>query len=214
MVCLHGFMDTWRTWELVLPMLEREHEVLAPTLPGHAGGSQLNPQTTVEAFIDAVEQWMDSAGVATAHLVGNSLGGYVALKLAARGRATSVVAFAPAGGWAPGDRSAVALLEAQRVLHAQAKAVAPRAQSSLGTLESRRAATRLITTQYEHIPVDLLVHQILGIAACAGAEASSLPRSRTAGRSTRNGSPARCGSSGEPQTRSSPGPAPLSATNS
>jgi len=23
LVCLHGFTDTWRTWELVLPELER-----------------------------------------------------------------------------------------------------------------------------------------------------------------------------------------------
>jgi len=41
LVCLHGFMDTWRVWELVLPMLERRHDVLAPTLPGHAGGPPL-----------------------------------------------------------------------------------------------------------------------------------------------------------------------------
>src|SRR5436309_504478 len=34
-------MDTWRTWELVLPALERQHDVLAPTLPGHAGGPPL-----------------------------------------------------------------------------------------------------------------------------------------------------------------------------
>ena len=37
MVCLHGFTDSWRTWELVLPALEREHDVLAVTLAGHAG---------------------------------------------------------------------------------------------------------------------------------------------------------------------------------
>ena len=46
MVCLHGFTDTWRTWELVLPMLERHHDVLAPTLPGHAGGPPLNGTPT------------------------------------------------------------------------------------------------------------------------------------------------------------------------
>ena len=44
-------------------------------------------------------------GFETAHIVGNSLGGYVALQLAARGRARSVVALAPAGGWAAGDDS-------------------------------------------------------------------------------------------------------------
>ena len=38
-----------------------------------------------------------------AHLVGNSLGGYVALRLAQRGRAASVVALAPAGGWVEDD---------------------------------------------------------------------------------------------------------------
>ena len=41
LVLLHGFTDTWRTWELVLPALERRHDVLAPTLPGHAGGPPL-----------------------------------------------------------------------------------------------------------------------------------------------------------------------------
>ena len=29
LVLLHGFLDTWRTWELVLPALERRHDVLA-----------------------------------------------------------------------------------------------------------------------------------------------------------------------------------------
>ena len=48
---------------------------------------------------------MDDAGFETAHIVGNSLGGYMALQLAARGRARSVVALAPAGGWAKGDDS-------------------------------------------------------------------------------------------------------------
>jgi pimeloyl-ACP methyl ester carboxylesterase len=49
---------------------------------------------------DAVERAMDEAGFEVAHIVGHSIGGYVALELAARARAQSVVAFAPAGGWA------------------------------------------------------------------------------------------------------------------
>src|SRR3954471_24779918 len=100
LVCLHGFTDTWRTWELVLPALEERHDVLAPTLLGHAGGPAGGSEVDEGLVADAVEQAMDEAGFKTAHIVGNSLGGYLALQLAARGRARSVVALAPGGGWA------------------------------------------------------------------------------------------------------------------
>ena len=48
-----------------------------------------------DLLADAVERAMDEAGFETAHIAGNSLGGYIALQLAARGRARSVVALAP-----------------------------------------------------------------------------------------------------------------------
>jgi pimeloyl-ACP methyl ester carboxylesterase len=170
MVCLHGFMDTWRTWELVLPMLERRHDVLAPTLPGHAGGPSVDVPVRIPAFVDAVEGAIDHAGLGLVHLVGNSLGGYVALELAARGRAATVVAFAPAGGWAPGDLSYRGVLHAQRALQSRVTAAAPHARALLATPEGRRRATELITTHFEHIPVNLLAHQMLGVAECRAAD--------------------------------------------
>src|SRR5215217_2591481 len=105
LVLLHGFLETWRSWELVLPALERRHDVLAPTLAGHAGGPPIEGAISDATLADAVERAMDEADFDTAHVVGNSLGGYVALQLAARGRADTVVALAPAGGWAQGDES-------------------------------------------------------------------------------------------------------------
>jgi pimeloyl-ACP methyl ester carboxylesterase len=169
LVCLHGFSDTWRMWELVLPALERRHDVLAPTLLGHAGGPPLVGELTGELIADAVECAMDEAGFATAHIAGNSLGGFVALQLAARERARSVVAFAPSGGWAPDDRSRRELLASQAAMHEQAKAAAPHAGAIVASLEGRRRATRLITTNFEHIPADLLAHQLLGVAGATGA---------------------------------------------
>jgi pimeloyl-ACP methyl ester carboxylesterase len=169
LVCLHGFMDTWRVWELCLPALERRHDVLALTLPGHAGGPPLVGDVSTGAVVAAVERALDAAGFATAHVAGNSLGGYVALWLAARGRARSVVALAPAGGWAPGDESHRELLAFQAQMHEQAKAAAPHARALLATPQGRRRATELITASYEHIPADLLAHQALGVAACRGA---------------------------------------------
>ena len=169
LVCLHGFMDTWRIWELVLPALERRHDVLAPTLPGHAGGPPLEGEVDRELLADAVERAMDDAGFGTAHIAGNSLGGFVALQLAARGRAKSVVALAPAGGWAAGDAQLAETLSFQATLYGQVKAAAPHAEAIMASPEGRRRATRHITTNFEHIPPALLAHQMRGVAGCAGA---------------------------------------------
>jgi pimeloyl-ACP methyl ester carboxylesterase len=170
-VCLHGFMDTWRTWELVLPTLERHHDVLAPTLAGHAGGPPIGARPSLDAALAALERQLDDAGFERAHLVGNSLGGFLALRLAARGRALSVVALAPAGGRRADDPRLVELLEWQRSLHAQVKAAAPTIDASLSTAEGRRRATRLITCRSDHIPAELIDHLVRGIAACPSADA-------------------------------------------
>jgi pimeloyl-ACP methyl ester carboxylesterase len=170
-VCLHGFTDTWRIWELVLPTLERRHDVLAPTLAGHAGGPPIEGEIGDTVVADAVERAMDAAGFETAHMAGNSLGGYVALQLAARGRAKTVVALAPAGGWAQGDESYKHTLSLQSAMVESAKAAAPHALSLLATREGRRRATQCTTTNFEHIPVELLAHQLLGVARCTGARA-------------------------------------------
>ena len=165
---LHGFLDTWRVWELVLPALERRHDVLALTLAGHAGGPPITGEVGEAAVLDAVERAMDEAGFELAHLVGNSLGGYVALKLAERGRARTVVALAPAGGWA--DDAYRDLLALQAELLEVARAAAPHAEAILSTPEGRRRATELVTVSFEHIPVELLAHSLRGIAGCdAGA---------------------------------------------
>jgi pimeloyl-ACP methyl ester carboxylesterase len=153
-------MDTWRTWELVLPALERQHEVLAPTLPGHAGGPAAEPGFTHAEAVDALERAMDDAGFERAHVVGNSLGGFLALQLAVRGRAKSVVALAPAGGWADGSRVLADALTLQRAIHDAVQRVD--ADAIAATPEGRRRATRNLTERWEHIPADLVAHQIRG----------------------------------------------------
>ena len=55
LVCIHGFTDIWRTWELVLPELEKHHDVFAFTLPGHAGGPPLEGGMTELALLDQVD---------------------------------------------------------------------------------------------------------------------------------------------------------------
>ena len=112
---------------------------------------------------------MDEAGFATAHIAGNSLGGFLALQLAARGRAESVVALAPAGGWARTDDSFTGTAEYFADSLAEAEAAAPHADEIVSTPEGRRRATQSFATNFEHIPAELLAHMLRGVAACHGA---------------------------------------------
>jgi pimeloyl-ACP methyl ester carboxylesterase len=168
LVCLHGLVDTWRTWELVLPELERHHDVLAPTQAGHAGGPALDGPVTSATLADAIERAMDAAGFETAHITGNSLGGFVALQLAERGRARSVVALAPGGGWRANDGLERSRHDYFMTLQANVKAAVAHADAIVSTPEGRRAATEFTSVNFEHIPPALIAHQIRGVAACDG----------------------------------------------
>ncbi len=121
----------------------------------------------MESAVDALERVLDEAGFATAHLAGNSLGGHLALRLAARGRAESVVALAPGGGWAEdGGPFELGLVRHFRTLADLVRTAAPVADAIVATKAGRRRATEYTAVRYEHIPADLLAHQIRGVAAC------------------------------------------------
>lgn len=101
-VLLHGFTGHWRHWKPVLADLIARFEVIAPTLSGHNGGPAYPSGIGLEKVADAgdsLERHLDELGVDTAHFVGNSMGGSLAIELAKRGRARSVVALSPGGGW-------------------------------------------------------------------------------------------------------------------
>jgi pimeloyl-ACP methyl ester carboxylesterase len=102
LVLLHGFTGHWRHWKPVLADLVARYEVIAPTLSGHNGGPAYPSGMGLEKVADAgdsLERHLNELGVGTAHFVGNSMGGSLALELAKRGRARSVIAFSPGGGW-------------------------------------------------------------------------------------------------------------------
>lgn len=100
LLLLHGLYMSWSIWQPVLGCVERHHTVFAPTLPGHRGGPPLDPRVDcMAAMADVLEHQLDDLGWDRADVAGNSLGGWLALELAARGRARSVVAFSPAGAW-------------------------------------------------------------------------------------------------------------------
>lgn len=82
LVLLHGFCEDARLWQPLLPALERER-VLLVELSGF-GASPLAPVAGVAEYAAAVADTLDALGVGRFVVVGHSLGGYVALELAAQ----------------------------------------------------------------------------------------------------------------------------------
>ncbi len=81
-VLLHGFASSIYTWKDVLPALREGHDVVALDLPGF-GGSDQPADLSFESYPRVVSALLDRLGIARADLVGNSMGGAVAVVLAA-----------------------------------------------------------------------------------------------------------------------------------
>jgi pimeloyl-ACP methyl ester carboxylesterase len=135
LVLIHGIGHSWRGWKPMLPQLEQRFDVLAVDLPGFVRSDPFPPgvEPTPEALADAVEDEMGRAGFDRAHIAGNSLGGWVALELARRGRAETVTALSPAGLQHGRERDwGAAILRAMRWIARKAPPPAFLRQSSMG----------------------------------------------------------------------------------
>jgi pimeloyl-ACP methyl ester carboxylesterase len=106
LVLIHGIASHWQAWKPVMPALERERDVIALDLPGFGGSPSLpiGVAPNAPALADAVAAFLDSLGIERPVVGGNSLGGWVALELAKRGRARAVVGVSPSGFFSPLER--------------------------------------------------------------------------------------------------------------
>jgi pimeloyl-ACP methyl ester carboxylesterase len=105
LVLLHGVTGSAHIWRRLMPLLAPFRDVIAPTAIGHRGGAAAAQHPTrIRDVVDDAERFLDRLKLDRAHLAGNSMGGWVALELARRGRALSVCALSPAGAWTPDDR--------------------------------------------------------------------------------------------------------------
>jgi pimeloyl-ACP methyl ester carboxylesterase len=81
-VFIHGFASSMYTWKDVLPKVLPGHEVVAVDLPGF-GGSEAPGDLSFGEYVPLVVSLLDQLGVERATLVGNSMGGGVAILVAA-----------------------------------------------------------------------------------------------------------------------------------
>ena len=101
-VLVHGLGSASTVWKPIRPSLERDFTVITVDLPGHgkstySKGQPMDPHSLALY----VSEQISAIGFETFHLVGNSLGGWVALELTSAfpEQVKSLTALAPAGLW-------------------------------------------------------------------------------------------------------------------
>lgn len=103
---IHGFGGDLDNWLFNIDALAAGNTVIALDLPGHGPSPAPIPEPSVPGLGRAVLDFLDAADVPAAHLVGHSLGGAIALYLAAEApdRVRSATLVCPAGLGADVDR--------------------------------------------------------------------------------------------------------------
>ncbi len=85
LLLLHGFTGSSESWAPLLPALSEHFRVLAVDLPGHGRARALDDIAAyaMPRVVDELAQLLDAQGTAPAYVLGYSMGGRVALALAA-----------------------------------------------------------------------------------------------------------------------------------
>jgi magnesium chelatase accessory protein len=125
LVLVHGLGGAASNWCELVPLLAPRFRLLVVDLPGHGGSSPLPSAPTLSPFADAVSAIAEREALLPAAVVGHSLGGLVALRLAlCRPQAVRALVLAAAAGISSASRIRETLVTLL-VLTRPARLVAP-----------------------------------------------------------------------------------------
>ncbi len=82
LLLIHGIGDSSETWRDLIPLLARDHTVIAPDLLGHGCSDKPRADYSVAGYANAMRDLLSVLGVEQATVVGHSLGGGVAMQFA------------------------------------------------------------------------------------------------------------------------------------
>ncbi len=82
LVLVHGITSSSRTWHEVLPALAEHHTVIAPDLLGHGSSAKPRGDYSLGAHASGLRDLLALLGIASATMVGHSLGGGIAMQFA------------------------------------------------------------------------------------------------------------------------------------
>jgi pimeloyl-ACP methyl ester carboxylesterase len=173
-VLVHGIGSELCVWEPVLDPLAAELDVIAVDLPGfgHSPALPEGVSPSPQALAGAVAGLLDELDLERAHLVGNSLGGWVALELGKTDRALSVTAICPAGLWgAPLRRPGGPPVRGRA--NSLARTLRPLLPALLRSRRARRLALAFVVADPDRVPRDAAIRMVDSYARATAYEATN-----------------------------------------
>lgn len=168
LVLIHGIGHQRSAWGETFELLAQDFDVVAIDLPGFGRSPRPQPPQDyrVSSYLEQVEQLFADLDLGRPHVAGNSLGGLLALELAARGSVRTATAFAPAG-FSNARESAIALA-GLAMLKTASYAPAPVLRLFAGKAALRRLSLRPLYARPEAVPAQVAFEESLNLRRSPG----------------------------------------------
>jgi pimeloyl-ACP methyl ester carboxylesterase len=168
LLLIHGMGSSHTAWQLIVPELAKEFEVIIVDLPGH-GNSKLPGGTRMDALSLAklLVQQMGSWGYESFHVAGNSLGGWICLEMAAAfpSQIRSVTALAPAGLWLVPETKRESLGAVSRYMATTTRPLVPHLMKYRW---AKKIGFAMVSPQWETLPLGLCIDAAIAMGSSSG----------------------------------------------
>ena len=168
LVAIHGLGSASSAWKLVLPEFSKRYEFITLDLPGHGdafmlANLEMNPVRISEIIIAELK----AIGIEKFHLIGNSLGGWIALEMAAAypEHVLSVTGVAPAGLWLTPKTHRNGELAVSRYL---ARISLPFAKTIARIKFMRKIGFKLVSPQWEKFSPETCADAAIAMGGASG----------------------------------------------
>jgi pimeloyl-ACP methyl ester carboxylesterase len=164
-VLVHGLGGAAANWLALAPLLLPRWRLLVPELPGHGGSSALSAAPSLNVYADRLGALLDHERLPSAAVVGHSLGGAIALRLAIRRPdAVSALVLAGAAGISSGTRNARYALTITRIVKPGRKLAPYRRRIARSNVLKRLVFGRWGAADPEALPAELVEAFLAGPA--------------------------------------------------
>jgi pimeloyl-ACP methyl ester carboxylesterase len=167
-VFVHGLSGSWQNWLEQLPVLAREHRVVAVDLPGFGYSPMPREEISIAGYARLLDGLLGELGIAAAAVVGNSMGGFIGAELAIAfpQRVERLVLVSAAGLSTHNDPRTVhampALVRLQRIIAAGAAWLASKSEEVVRRPRLREATMNLVVRHPSRLPAVLAAEQLRG----------------------------------------------------